>query len=271
MTKILLLFPNYSLPQPVVDFGLQLARQQEVTLHGLFVNHLTPASRETYPFPNDIDSLDTDFTRASDEEENQRLEDSQVQVFETYCRDAAVRYEIKRIHHRHLDTLTDGSEFADLVIMPEANENELFSFKSFLTSVRCPVILVSASHQQIEQLVFAYDDRFPGMHALKMFSYLLPAFRQLPATFVSVVPPDVRDIDYRTEITSWLAHHYPQASIQVLQGNERDVLPAFIETQTNALVVMGAYGRSSLSLLFRESMANVVMQKTAASVFVAHE
>ena len=270
MRKVLLLFPNYSLPPHVVDFALQLARVQEVVLHGLFVNSLTPLGRETYPFPNDIDMLDTDFTEETDEEESSRLEASLVKVFKDYCTSDGVQFVVRRIHQRHLDALTDSSEFADLVVLSEGTEADMFSLKNFLTAAHCPVVLVPPGYQKIEQVIFAYDDRHPGMHAVKMFSYLLPAFRHLPTVFVSVVPSNVLDIEYREEISSWLQHHNPQAGLEIIQGAVKEVLPEFINRYSNALVVMGAFGRSSLSLLFKESMASVVMNQTQSTVFVAH-
>ena len=270
MKKVLLLFPNFSLPQHVLDFALQLARAQDVVLHGLFINSLTPVSRESYPFPNDIDTLDTDFTKETDEEESILLETSLVKVFEDYCTGAGVKFFVRKIHEKQLDTLTDSSEFADLVVLSEGTEADMFSLKNFLTATRCPAILVPPDYQKIEQVIFAYDDHFPGMHALKMFSYLLPAFRHLPTVFVSVVPSDVLDIEYREEISSWLQHHFPQVSLEILQGAVKEVLPQFINRFSNVLVVMGAYGRSGLSLLFKESMASVVTNQTQSSVFIAH-
>ncbi len=270
MKKVLVVFPNYSLPQHVLDFALQLAMAQDVVLHGLFVNSLTPLSQETYPFPNDIDTLDTDFTKETDEEESSRLEAALVKVFEDYCTGAGVQFNVCKIHEKHLDALTDSSEFADLAILSEGTESYLFSLKNFLTATHCPVVLVPTGYQKVEQVIFAYDDRFPSMHALKMFSYLLPAFRNLPTVFVSVVPSNVLDIEYREEISSWLQHHFPQVSLEILQGAVKEGLPQFINRYSNVLVVMGAYGRSSLSLLFKESMASVVMNQTKSTVFIAH-
>ncbi|MBS1605494.1 MAG: universal stress protein [Bacteroidetes bacterium] len=41
--------------------------------------------------------------------------------------------------------------------------------------------------------------------------------------------------------------------------------------QTITIVVMGAYGRTAVSRLFRQSLSNTILQKTNASLFVTHE
>jgi nucleotide-binding universal stress UspA family protein len=60
--------------------------------------------------------------------------------------------------------------------------------------------------------------------------------------------------------------------VELLPGEPAEVLPAFANKFTDsAFVVMGAYGRGGLSRMFRQSMANSLLQKTGASLFLTHE
>lgn len=268
MREVLLRYPNYSLPKHVMDCALQLGKVQDVMLHGVFANSLTSMNRKTYPFPNEIDMLDTDFTKQINEEESCGLEASLVKVLEDYCTSAGVQVKFWKINERHLDALTDSIELVDLTVLSEGTEADMFSLKHFLTSARCPVVLFLPGYQKFEKTIFAYDDQHPGMHSFKMFSYVLPAFRHLTTVSVSVVPSNVVDIEYQEEVTSWFQHHNPQAGLEIIHFIVNETLPQFIDRYSAAFVVMGAYGRSSLSLLFKKSMATVVMNQTPPTDFI---
>lgn len=271
MKNVLLVFPDYSLPQHVLDFSLEIAKKHTAILYGLFINSLKPINAENYLFPNDIDAIHSDFTKEPDKQELERLEKSLITIFENRCKAMEVPFEIKKIHQNHFDTLTDASEFADLIIMHEKTDPATFSIKSFLKNVRCPVVLLPETLKEIESLIFAFEDHFPGMHAIKMFTYLFPIYKKIPARFVSVVPHNVISIEYKEEINTWLKSHYSDVKIEILRGDVKDILPTYINQHHNAIVIMGAFGRSGLSLVFKESLGNLIIEKTKAALFIAHD
>ena len=58
----------------------------------------------------------------------------------------------------------------------------------------------------------------------------------------------------------------------LLSGNTEKKLIEFLDEHTeNAIVVMGAYGRSAISLLFNPSLSNVILEQSRTSLFIAHD
>ena len=96
-------------------------------------------------------------------------------------------------------------------------------------------------------------------------------YKQLPVHFVSVVPHNVLGIEYEDLIKEWLPLHYPNAAIEVLKDETRDQLTKFINQLSNPLVIMGAFGRNSLSRFFKESLANIIVKQTNVPLFVTHD
>ncbi len=271
MKKIVVAFNDFSLPVHVMNCAIEMAALHGATLVGLVMNSLEPVSGETYPWPNDIDLTDRDFTKETDVQENLRLERSITTLFKNACADAGIPFYIQEVHKNHLDVLNDHSEFSDLVLMDARSEPSNYSLKAFLTSTRCPVVLVPYSYEQTSNIIFTYDDTSPAMYAIKAFTYLFTELKHLPVSLVSVVAPNILGIQYMEQIESWLRPHYSNATIDILKGSVKDELPAYINQQKAPMVVMAAYGRSNLSLLFKESLADVIAQNTNATLFIAHD
>jgi nucleotide-binding universal stress UspA family protein len=271
MKKIVVAFNDFSLPVRVMDCAIEMAALHGATLVGLFMNSVEPVSGETYPWPNDINLTDKDFTKKTDTQEKLRLEQSITTLFKNACVDADIPFHIQEVHKNHLDVLSDQSEFTDMVLMDARSESSQYSLKTFLTNTRCPVVLVPYSYEKPASIIFTYDDTSPDMYAIKAFTYLFTALKHLPVSLVSVVAPNILGLQYREQIESWLMPHYPNATVDILKGTVKDELTAYINQQKSPLVVMGAYGRSNLSLLFKESLANMIVQNTRAILFMAHD
>jgi len=66
--------------------------------------------------------------------------------------------------------------------------------------------------------------------------------------------------------------HFDDPTIEILPGEPAGVLSAFAgKVSGSTVVVMGAYGRSALSRLFRHSLANAILEKANASLLVTHK
>jgi len=72
------------------------------------------------------------------------------------------------------------------------------------------------------------------------------------------------------KIKEWLAVHYKEICFEVLQGNAKEELFSYLLPKKNAIVVMGSYGRSSLSLLFKKSTADLILKTTNLPLFITH-
>ena len=68
-----------------------------------------------------------------------------------------------------------------------------------------------------------------------------------------------------------MKRHYPKAKYKVLKGSADTEIVKYLKGEKGeVLVVTGANRRGSVSRMFRESMADILMQKLKLPIFVAH-
>ena len=105
-----------------------------------------------------------------------------------------------------------------------------------------------------------------------MFSYIFPELQNLPAQFFHIASDNVTEIPHLNEIKTWASKHFSNINYKLISGNARNQLADYIRPASEkAMVVMGAYGRSSVSRLFLKSMSDYVINETNALLFIAHE
>jgi nucleotide-binding universal stress UspA family protein len=178
-----------------------------------------------------------------------------------------------------LDEILKQSIYADLIIAdallnvpgpvhPSIN----VSMRELLADAYCPVLLLREGDMPPDRVVLSYDGSYSSMQAIRSFSYLFPHLRYIPSFVVYVSGKEQKEPADLHYLKDWLPIHFDDSAIEVLPGEPADILPAFAsETSGSTLLVMGAYGRSALSRLFRQSLANFLLAKTSASLFITHE
>jgi len=269
MKKILLLINDYKVPATALSFALKLALQNEATLFGIFAQSLK-YSDEGYLFPGDITLTDTDLTTAKDEDEHLQFLDTSMKLFADACEAANVSFKTHSLTAKHLETLIDYSAFADLIVCEADSSPIHYSMSTFLADTHCPVLMINKDYNSTDTLVFAYDDKLSSIYAIRLFSYLFGFYKDLPVHFVSVLPTHVLGLEYDDLIREWLPLHYTNAKIEIIKGDTKNELTNYINRLSNPLIVMGAFGRSSLSRFFKESLANYIITQTNAPIFIAH-
>ena len=94
----------------------------------------------------------------------------------------------------------------------------------------------------------------------------------METTLIHMSTDDDGSLPNEEMIRGWMLKHYPATKIEVLPGKGSQVLVDYLNAgPQNTMVVMGAYGRSGLSRLMHRSLADDVIEKTRASVFIVHE
>lgn len=264
---MLILTSYYGVPHHVIDFALKLREKDSFKVHGLFIHRMKGSDMEGYPFPSDINLTDTDYTKETQEEEYTDLEISLVKVFRNTVGSDS---EISMIRDMHLERILDESVFADLILCDEKFELPHFSLNSLLSSANCPVLLIPEESQFPNEIVLAYDSSSSSIHAMKQFIYLFPSLAKTKTRLVSVVPSTSHVMHYDSLVRSWVDLHFPNNEIVVLYGESRSQLPDHINQLGQSIIVMGAFGRSALSRLFKGSLANTVLLKTKKPVFIAN-
>lgn len=169
------------------------------------------------------------------------------------------------------------TRFADLLIIDptfsiESPGNRYFrDTQDLLAKAECPVILAPSADEQIDEIIFAYDDSKSSMHAIKQFTYLLPFPEHTTLTLLHIQPqPENNTIAEHAEIREWLQHHYQKIQYKVLHGKPEDELFRFLLEKSNIMLVIGAFGRNNISSFLKPSTANMILRTIDIPIFVAH-
>ncbi|NII27798.1 hypothetical protein HB364_22135 [Pseudoflavitalea sp. X16] len=107
-------------------------------------------------------------------------------------------------------------------------------------------------------------------YAIKQFVYLFPALCDRK-TLVIYVDEDV-DVTMPAEkkIKDLVCQHFEQCAYLTLHLDARQYLSTWISEQHGGILVSGAFGRSSLSRLFKRSFIHDAITEHQLPVFIAH-
>lgn len=278
MKKIMAAFDGLDFSKSTLEYTLFLANQTKAHVVGVFLDDLMYHSygyKEMVSYATgEIDQVVGKWNEQDQEKRNES-----VMIFEKSCQEQGINYSVHRDRNVALQELLHESIYADLLII---NWNETFThleqkppsmfLRDLLSDVQCPVLLVPDKFYPLDRLVLLYDGGPVSVYAIKMFSYLLPVFKQLETDVISVKPEDdnLHMPDNRL-MKEFMKRHFPNAEYNVLKGLAEDKIISFLQAKKNhALIVLGAYRRSRVSRWFKPSMADSLMRYLNQPLFIAH-
>ena len=144
--------------------------------------------------------------------------------------------------------------------------------RDLLTDAHCPILLVPNKYKPFQKIILLYDGEPSSVHAIKMFSYLLPVLKGLEIEVIAVNSVNASNhLPDNKLMKEFMKRHYPKAKYTILKGwAEDEILKYLHQMKENVLVVLGAYRRSTVSRWFRESMADTLMKEVTFPLFIAH-
>jgi nucleotide-binding universal stress UspA family protein len=190
-----------------------------------------------------------------------------------------VRYEIVQDEHFTYHELINQSIYADLMILSYQvffNVNDQFPGENLLNQIlknsRCPVLILPENVPNLENIIFTYDGRESSVFAIRAFSNLFDqAAQDFIVTILTVMPSLDEEIKNERYLMNLVKHHFNNVGLQLLEGtNISQEILNFAHNVENPLVVMGAFGRSSISNLVIPSVARGIILNQSLPLFIAH-
>jgi nucleotide-binding universal stress UspA family protein len=277
MKKILAAFDGLKYSQNTRDYVIHIAKQTHAHIVGVFLDDRTYTSYKVYDL-----IVEQGSTEAMLEEYEQKDKETRREAasdFEKSCQNEGVEYSVHHDLNIAIQELKHESIYTDLLVIDAKETLTHYTEKlptrfirDLLIDVQSPVFIVQGKFKPIKKIILLYDGEPSSVHAIKMFSYLLPQMKHLETEVISVNPlnktlhlPDNR------LMKEFMKRHFPKASFTVLKGYAEEEIVKYLKQQKqNSLVVLGAYRRSTVSRWFRESMADILMKKTKLPLFIAH-
>jgi len=277
MERIILLVKPTGVERSTLDFACFLTSLSNSKLTALFLdNDSTPVE------PGSTMQASLKHEGAAHAEQPvsmhpQRSVEQNRAEFMRLCRDKGLRWEPEMFVARAVADIVLESRFSDLLIAsPDIsfyNEREEVPSRLAIDLLReseCPVMLPPVAFNGVDEIVFAYDGTPSSVYSIRQFTHLFPQLEDRKVLFLEVNTDRASDIQYRNRITDYLKMHYSQIGYQVLIGSPDDEIFSYFLNKRNVIIVMGAYGRSALSNLFRRSTAELLLKTTIHPVFITH-
>lgn len=278
MKKILVLIDAMHFKPEILDFASYIADLGKSELSGIFVES---ERMEAVP------SMKTVGGQMYVEEitltvEQQKVHTEQVQInideFKRICESKGIHALAHYDTGNPLERILAETRYADLLIVDPAtsldgDQHVPTNFvNQLLAETECPVLVAPESFGDIDELVFAYNDSASSAFAIRQFYYQLPELSDRKVTVLHVGNDDEND-EAKKLFVEWLTLHYPSVSFLTLPGDPSDTLFKYMlehEWKDKLMLVTGAYGRGTLSRLFRHSTTELIMKAVDIPIFIAH-
>lgn len=277
MKKIIAAFDGLSYSTSVEEYAVAIAKENNYQLLGVFLEDVTYHSYRLYETVKGAKQVELDFNKLEDHDK--KLRNASVKKFEKTCDEAGISFSIHRNKSIALQELLHESIYADLLIIDGKEtfthyeeEKPTRFIRDLLSDVQCPVLLAPQQFNPIKKISLLYDGEPSSVHAIKMFSYLLPLFKNLSTEVITVksLNKDLRIPDDKL-MKEFMRNHYPKATYTVLNGfAEIEISDHLKKQKGNSLIILGAYRRGAVSRWFRESMADILMKELDNPLFIAH-
>jgi hypothetical protein len=274
MEKILLAMDGCKQNTYVTDFACYLAKLTHSRLTGVFL--------EGAPEGGLPATLRMDGQELVGEMSDSAIAADPVLQHVRRFREACLCREVPARVHRNRgvpvgDILLE-SRFSDLIVVdPEMSFRSVDKsfpgrfIRDVLLAAECPVVVSPYQFDELNEVIFAYNGTSSSVFAIKQFTYLFPEFKHKKAVVVNVRNGDETAIDEQYKMKEWLSAHYEDVEFVVLKGDASDELFGYLLDRTNAIVVLGAYGRGILSRFLKPSHASLLLRTINLPIFIAHK
>lgn len=276
MKKIIAAFDGLKYSESTRDHAIDIAKQTGAHLVGVFMDDFTYTSFKVYELITNEGISDTKLKKL--QQQDNTLRNAAAVNFETACSYAGIDFSIHHDKKIALQELKHESIYADLLIIDARETLTHYTEKlptrfirDLLGDAQCPVLVVPPKYRPVGRVILLYDGEPASVHAVKMFSYLLPQFKKLDTVSITINPPNTSlHMPDNKLIKELMKRHYPDITLQVAKGPAEDEIVKLLkQEEANTLVVLGGNRRGTVSRWFRTSMADKLMKALKLPLFIA--
>lgn len=274
MKKILAVFDGLKFSDSTLQYAVKIGIQHNATITGVFLEDPTYTSRGIYQLYSEKEYAVDNVRDLIREDRHER--DAAVTRFENACKEAGVDYNVHRDREIAIRELLKESRYADLLLIDASESMTRYTeeppthfVQEILSGARCPVLVLPRHFTDIKKIFWLYDGSPVSIYSFKMFNYLLPVLNDLPLEVISVDVPEVALSNGM--VKELVSLHAPQAKFHSLKGDPDVEIIQFLRKQDKeCLLILGAYQRSALSMVFKSSMADTLVKEHQWPLFIAH-
>lgn len=279
MKKVLIAFDGSYYSVAALNYAIQFAKMENAIIEGVFLEDITAYHQFSPIFDApDMVGLAEDVLQELKSSSEESIKEN-VERFANTCREHEIQYRIEKESGIPSLELVEKSLFTDLIVLGSVTyfsnlsyRNDISLVSDILSRAHCPVIVVPEKTEPIKHVNFTYDGSASAMFAIRQFLYLFPRLiREASISIISVVRKEDEKVEYEEEALAYLRQYILDFQREVLVGKPADELLHYAELSGHSMVVMGAFGRSAFSKLFKSSLGKKLVEARTVPIFVAHE
>lgn len=274
MKKILLALDGAHFPLGAFEIAAEWYRKEPLLLAGVFLSPIDVSKIVSYTGLEAVPVMPSVVEGEYGEEIEQNI-----RLFEKKCLAEGLEYRIHNdTENLPLASLIQESRFADLILISResffANINKEQPneyMQELLKKAECPVLLIPDQYEAPERILLLYDGEASSVFALKQFSYLFPELTKLPTTLLKVSKKPEEELPNQESIAELAARHFSDLTVYDMSLDNKIQLTNWLTEEESTWVVMGAYGRSLFSTLFKKSFADELISRVRLPLFITHQ
>jgi hypothetical protein len=278
MQRILVAVDAVKPAMNTLKFACYLGMLTKTTITGIFIENKADEEQMVLKHLHGMTFVDWKINKQS-EAYNAKLAfiESNILRFKEECIHRGVRYHLHEQIVATTNELIAESRFADLLIVDAATtfikpyEGTPTAFvRDIVNKAECPVIIAPEAFEEVDEIIFSYNNTASSVFAIKQFTYLLPQFSNKKTTIVLLNESGEWQEADKNKFLEWLNFHYTDLHFDTLKRAYQSIFMEYIFKRKNRLLVMGAYGRNSVSKFFNNSNKDEQIETVSQPIFISH-
>ena len=274
MKKVLLALDGAHFPKGAFELISEWHRKEPLLLTGVFLSPIDVSKIVAYTGLEAVPMMPS----VVEGEYGEQIAKN-IHLFEERCQEEGLEYRIHNdAENLPLASLIQESRFADLILLSRESffsninsEQPNEYMQELLKKSECPVLLVPEEYKTPDRIILLYDGEASSVFALKQFSYLFPELTSLPTTLMKVSRKPEDELPNRESIAELAARHFSDLTLYDMTMENKAQLTNWLTEEESGWVVMGAYGRSLFSTLFKKSFADELINSVRLPLFITHQ
>jgi hypothetical protein len=274
MKKILLAFDGAQFSEGAFDFARKMNETSPVLISGIFLPQIDYSALWSYSA-----GVGAGMVIPTLEEHDAVVIEKNIDRFKSLCVANNIEFRVhKDFEDFALPALKRETRFADLLILGSESfyKNVGISdpnsyLKDAIHNAECPVLVVPEKFDFPERNILTYDGSGSSVYAIKQFTYLFPELTGNNTVLLYAEGGDEIAFPEEENIKELCARHFPNLTLFKLGLDPKKYFGLWSSEKTGAILVSGAYGRSSFSLALRKSFVSEVIRNHRLPVFIANK
>lgn len=274
MKKIILALDGDHFPKGAFELAAFLHQREPLLMTGVFLSPIDVSKIVAYTGLEAVPLMPSVIEGDYSEKVTKNVD-----LFRSKCETAGMEF---RIHNDSdnlpLASLINESRFADLLFISgqsffsnisKDQPNEYM--QELLKKTECPVVLVPDSFLMPRKVMLMYDGEASSVFAIKQFAYLFPEMVDLPVSLIELTAHPDQKLPDQEEVTELAARHFRDLTIKEMAMENKKHFTGWLLDEKETMLVIGAYGRSLFSTLFKRSFADELISQLQLPLFIAHK